>query len=506
VVALLQASVVIIGAGPTGLSLAAQLKRYGIDFIIIEQNEKPTHLSKAIAVQARTLEIFRELGIADKAIAAGRMTTAMNLFFKGNQKASVDLSGLGEGLSPFPFALSLEQSKTEKVLSEYLSDDALKIYWGAVYSHFEQDEKKVTVHFRDHSGQEFTVESIFLVGCDGAGSIVRHQIGATFKGDTVPKIFYVADVLLKSGVITRNQLYMFMISKGFILFFPMEGEGHYRVIGILPEARNDHGNFTFPEIKEEIIKQVEVPLEFQKEIWFSSYKVHSRKANTFRNKRCFIAGDAGHIHTPAGGQGMNTGIQDAYNLAWKLAFVIKGNGGDALLETYNTERMQNAKNLLRTTDRMFDILSGVNRFWNFIRLTFLPSFFKLISKRNLIQKRLFPLISQTGITYHDSFLTIPSKKGKVKAGVRMPYFKLSNGKDILGYLTDPDFKLLYFGAKNKEQFSLKTHSFNEIPSALFGNEKDFYVLLRPDNHISYIGNDPKPIRLLLEKITPNSKL
>ena len=494
----LQTSVVIIGAGPTGLSMAAQLQRYGIDFLIIEKNESPTHLSKAIAVQARTLEIFRELGIADEAVKRGRLTTGMNLFYKGRLKTNVDLAGLGEGLSPFPFALSLEQSKTEKLLSEYI--DGNKILWGTTFSNFEQDERSVTVHYTDKNNTVKKIEASFLAGCDGASSPVRHQMGASFKGDTVPKIFYVADVLLKSNVITKDQLYMFMIKKGFILFFPMEGEGHYRVIGMLPDPDKVKEHFEFSDIRDDIKKQVEVPLEFEKELWFSSYKVHSRKADSFRNKRCFIAGDAGHIHTPAGGQGMNTGIQDAYNLAWKLAFVLKGKGGEALLESYNAERMENAKNLLKSTDRMFDILSGVHRFWNFIRLTFLPPFIRLISHNKFIQKRFFPLISQTGITYHDPYLTIPSKIGNVKAGVRMPYFKLSDGKDILEHLSKPVFKLLYFGNDKEENLPVETTSFTEIPSALFGNEKDFYVLLRPDNHISYIGKDLNKCRELLNAL------
>jgi 2-polyprenyl-6-methoxyphenol hydroxylase-like FAD-dependent oxidoreductase len=411
----------------------------------------------------------------------------LNLFYKGKLKTNVDLAGLGEGLSPFPFALSLEQSKTEELLSEYIDSD--KILWGTSFARFVQDDRSVTIHYTDKNNTLQKIEASFLVGCDGASSPVRHQMGATFKGDTVPKIFYVADVLLKSNVITRDQLYMFMIKKGFILFFPMEGEGHYRVIGMLPDPNKLKEHFGFSDIRDDIINQAEVPLEFEKELWFSSYKVHSRKADSFRNKRCFIAGDAGHIHTPAGGQGMNTGIQDAYNLAWKLAFVLKGKGGEALLESYNTERMENAKNLLRSTDRMFDILSGVHRFWNFMRLTFLPPFIKLISHNKFIQKRFFPLISQTGITYNDPYLTIPSKLGKVKAGIRMPYFKFSNGIDILQHLSKTGFKLLYFGNKKAQDFPINTISFTEIPSAIFGHEQDFYVLIRPDNHISYIGKD-----------------
>ena len=235
---ILRTQVVIVGAGPTGLSMAAQLLRHHIDFILLEKNTCTTIFSKAIVVQARTLEIFQELGIADKAIHEGRMTTAMNLFYKGKRRAAVNLAGLGEGLSPFPFALSLEQSKTEKLLVDYLFENGKQIKWNCTLTHFEQDNNGVTVFYKDENGQEQKIEAAYLVGCDGASSTVRHQLGLSFEGTTEPKLFYVADVILKSTVINKDELFMYMIPKGFILFFPMEGAGHYRIVGILPEAKN----------------------------------------------------------------------------------------------------------------------------------------------------------------------------------------------------------------------------------------------------------------------------
>ena len=179
-----------------------------------------------------------------------------------------------------------------------------------------------------------------------------------------------------------------------------------------------------------------------------------------------------------------------------------------VLKTYNTERVANASRLLQTTDRIFDIMSGVNRFWNFLRLAFLPLLFKLMGKRNLVQRRIFPLISQTGIAYPDSYLTLKSSIGKVKAGDRMHYFVFSNGKNIFSYLTDPSFKLLYFGNNDVDQtywsnskIKVTFHSFKEIPVQLFGNATNFYILLRPDNHISYIGKDIGKCKEVLKEIS-----
>jgi len=503
--------VVIIGAGPAGLSMAAQLLRHNIDFIILEKNEKTTLLSKAIVVQARTLEIFQELGIAEEAIRRGQETTGMNLFYKGRQKVAIDLSDLGKGLSEFTFALSLEQSKTEKLLLEYLSKNAKQVQWKSTLTHFEQDNNGVAVYYKDEQGIEKQLHANYLVGCDGASSLVRHQLNFSFEGSTEPKLFYVADVIIKSSVINRNALYMYMIKKGFILFFPMEGEGHYRIVGILPEQENTAAEYQFSEIEPMIKQAIISPVEFSSLRWFSTYKVHSRKAGAFMKGRCFIAGDAAHIHTPAGGQGMNTGIQDAYNLAWKIAYAVNGGVNTEVLKTYDEERSANAKRLLQTTDRMFDIMSGVNRFWNFIRLRLFPVFLTVLSKNNLVKKRIFPLLSQTGIAYPDSYLTVKSAVGNVQAGNRMPYFVFADGKQIFSYLAEPVFKLLYFGS-NLETNPLATIKmkmsfifFGETPRSIFGNVTDFYVLLRPDNHISYIGKHIEKCRELINKISTGPK-
>jgi 2-polyprenyl-6-methoxyphenol hydroxylase-like FAD-dependent oxidoreductase len=497
--------VVIIGAGPTGLSLATQLIRYGIDFVIIEKNEKTTHLSKAIAVQARTLEIFQELGIAEEAISRGQITTGLNLFYKGHKKASIDLATFGEGISEFALALSLEQSKTETLLLEYIIQHGKQVQWKSQLSHFEQRNDGVTVFYKDANGTDQEIAADYIVGCDGAGSMVRHQLNLPFEGSTEPKLFYVADVVLSSEVINRNMLYMYLIPKGFILFFPMEGEGHYRIVGILPDQEDKE--YTFDDIKPFILRDIISPVTFKALNWFSTYRVHSRMADSFMEGRCFIAGDAGHIHTPAGGQGMNTGIQDAYNLAWKIAYRLNGEVNNKVLETYSAERTQNAKHLLQTTDRIFDIMSGVNRFWNFIRLTFFPLFLSALSKSKFAKRNIFPLLSQTGIAYPDSSLTVKSSLGKIKAGDRMHYFVFTNGRNIFSYLAEPAFKILYFGKETishpleNEKLKINFQAFTEIPGQIFGDEHSFYVLVRPDNHVSYIGKDISVCKRLLDEIS-----
>jgi 2-polyprenyl-6-methoxyphenol hydroxylase-like FAD-dependent oxidoreductase len=505
----LKTQVIIIGAGPTGLSMAAQLVRHKIDFILIDKKEKTTTFSKAIVVQARTLEIFSELGIGQRAINEGRPTTALNLFYQGKRRAAINLSGLGQGLSPYPFALSLEQSKTEKLLADYLAENGKQVKWNTEFSRLEQTNSGVMAYCKTNNGNELRIDAAYLVGCDGAGSLLRHQLGLSFEGSTEPKLFYVADVILNSPVINKDELFMYMIKKGFVLFFPMEGMGHYRVVGIIPDAKDTDREYTFDDVEQTIMREIISPVDFGTVRWFSTYKVHSRKTNEFMKERCFIAGDAAHIHTPAGGQGMNTGIQDAYNLAWKIAYALRGEISQDTLKTYNSERSENARRLLITTDRMFDIMSGVNRFWNFLRLNFFPFLLGLVTKNKTIQKQIFPLISQTGINYPTSSLTIKSSIASVRAGYRMAYFVFPDGREIFSYLADPVFKLLFFGDKNKND-SQEIHnpkirmlflSFGDVPNSIFGDASNFYILLRPDNHISYIGKEISRCKELLNKIS-----
>ncbi|WP_181369424.1 FAD-dependent monooxygenase [Flavobacterium album] len=483
--------VIIAGAGPTGLALACQLLRYGIDLIILDKNESTTYLSKAMVVHARTLEIFDEMGLADKAVAEGQIAQQFTILSHGKTQGQMKIGAFGKGLSPFPFALILEQSKTEQLLAKHLSELGTNVQWKSEIVRFDNTGDGVTVFYKDGQGNEQVIKGDYLVGCDGAASPVRHQIGLTFEGDTQERTFFVADVKMESPLTEDKDAWFVMIEKGFVLFFPMAGEKHYRVIGSVPEDLAKRGKATFADIATDLISQAEIPLEFPEEYWFSTYRVHSRMVESFSKGRCFIAGDAAHIHTPAGGQGMNTGIQDAYNLGWKLAFVLQGKANARLLDTYDEERRTNAVNLLKTTDRMFDILAGTSWLTNIFRLYLFPKLIKFATETPFINKRIFPTLSQIGISYPDSPLTIESSLGKTEAGDRMPWFMI-NGESIYDKLMEPAYKLLYFGNENVAEVTssvpLSKLSFSEIPDP-FESHSDFYIVLRPDNYIAYIGKD-----------------
>jgi 2-polyprenyl-6-methoxyphenol hydroxylase-like FAD-dependent oxidoreductase len=492
--------VIIAGAGPSGLALGCLLSHYGVDFTILEKNDRTTPYSKAMVVHARSMEVFDELGLVDDFLEAGQVTERINILTNGHIAEAIRLGAFGRGLTKFPFVLTIEQSKTETILVEHLNKVSADIRWGSeLLEVLTEATDEVSVTYRDANGQTESLSGAYLVGCDGARSTVRHQLGLAFEGNTDEKTFYVADVRMESSLINKKEGYMNLAAKGFVLLFGLEGDRHYRIIGVVPEEHEDRKNLTFADLRDTIKDQLKTPVDFLEEIWFSTYKVHSRMAESFVQGRCFLAGDAGHIHTPAGGQGMNTGIQDAYNLAWKLAFVLNGKSSPDILESYNQERMANAKNLLATTDREFDFMMGDQPWIGFLKLHVFPLAIKLLTTTHYGNKLGFSALAQLSISYPESSLTIPGSMGSVTAGDRMPNFNVARGVSVYNQLQAPEYKLFWFGpAAVMEQYDLsglngQVHIVEDAPDA-FGGEGEFFAVLRPDNHIAYLGDDLEEVR------------
>lgn len=494
--------VVIIGGGPTGLSLACQFIRHNIDFIILEQNETVTRFSKALGVHARTLEIYEQLGVARTAIERGEIAGKFRLLEGGEVRGELPLSEIGGNLSPYPFMLILEQSKNEELLYEYLKAHGREVLWGTQLEDFTQDEEGVTVRIKNKEGEAGTIRAQYLVGCDGARSPVRHALGLTFEGSTFERMFYVADAQI-DWQLPHDAVQVCLARDVFTAFFPMKGEKRYRIVGTFPEGLDkEEGEVMYEEIEEQIKREARLELEISEVNWFSLYKVHTRRVNRFSEGRCFLAGDAAHIHSPAGAQGMNTGIQDAYNLAWKLALVIKGEASQRLLETYNEERLENAERLLQTTDRMFELGAGSNWFLSFIRTNIFPPLAQYLFSFDLVRRTIFPILSQIGITYRDCSLSdhAADENFRVMGGDRMPYF-LIEGRSIYDWLHEPKFHLLVFSDEAGDLDSVRqelerTHAplvdcqlfpLSERVREVFGTDTSFSLLLRPDNYIGYIS-------------------
>jgi 2-polyprenyl-6-methoxyphenol hydroxylase-like FAD-dependent oxidoreductase len=494
----LKTDVIIVGAGPTGLALACQLTRYDVDFVIVEKAAGVTAYSKALGVHARTLEIYEQIGVAEKAVAQGTVAGRVRLLEGGKVLGEVDLSNVGEGLSAYPYMLVLEQSRNEQLMYDWLKRHGRDVLWKTELETFSRRAETVTAQVKKSSGETQTIEGRYLVGCDGPHSPVRHGLRLKFEGSTFGRLFYVADVRI-DWKFSHDALTVCMAPHGVVAFFPMPGEKRWRIVGAFPEGHEEEaGEVLYEEIEARIKEDAELELEITRVDWFSTYKVHTRHVDKFSSGRCFVAGDAAHIHTPAGGQGMNTGIQDAYNLAWKLALVLEHSARESILDTYNEERLPNAKRLTATTDRMFNLAAGKDWFVGLIRTTIFPPMAKYILGIEAVRKRFFILISQIGIRYRDGSLSEHEGDGEfaVKAGDRMPYF-LVDGESVYDDLRAPRFHLItFFDGRDLGELEEYAHLFDHhvmplSPEALeaFGAAKPFQVLLRPDNYIGLISAD-----------------
>lgn len=494
--------VLIVGAGPTGLALAVQFVRCGVDFRIIDTKETTTPYSRAIGVQARTLEIYDQIGLADKLVSLGHRAEKAKFLKGGVVLGEANLSDLGVGQSPYPFVLLVEQGLHEELLYGHLKGKGHDVLWQHELLSLTDDGDAVTAEVSGTDGTVFPIKAKYLVGCDGAKSLVRHKLGLTFEGDTVERLFYVADIELEwpHG---HDALQVNLGENTLTAFFPLKGENRWRIVGTFPEGHNkDEAAVPYEEIEEQIERDMGVKLDIKKVNWFSVYNVHSRSVNSFSKGRCFVAGDAAHIHTPAGAQGMNTGIQDGYNLAWKFALVLNGYADEKLLATYNEERLVNAKKLLKTTDRFFEFAASEEWLIAFVRNNIFPYVFDTALKFDFVKNELFATVSQIGISYSDESLSSDTGNFRVNAGDRMPWFKIG-GRSIYDDLKEPRFHLLAFGADGAacEEMSAKLEAkwqdeiiLRSLPLAdevkrAFGNEGPFLALLRPDNYIGFLSDD-----------------
>lgn len=498
----IKTDVIIIGAGPTGLSLACQFVRYGINFIIIEKNEGVTPFSKAIGVQTRTLEIYEQMNLAEYAVSQGFAIEKMRLTEGGKVRGEVNLTSAARGMSAYPYVLALEQSKNEQLLYDFLRSHGKEVLWETELETLLQTESGVIAQIKDSQGTSRSLEAKYLVGCDGAHSPVRHAVGLAFEGSTFERLFYVADVEI-DWELSHDAMQIFLTRNGVLAIFPMKGEKHYRIVGVFPEGTDrEESDFVFADIQQRVQDETEIAINIPHVIWFSVYKVHTRHVEKFSEGRCFLAGDSAHIHTPAGGQGMNTGIQDAYNLAWKLALVLNENANTHILDTYNQERLANAKHLLKTTDRMFNLMAGGDWLLNAIRTTIFPPLAHVIMGMDIVKKQFVPMITQISINYRDSELSEHDGDASfsVKAGDRLPYF-LVDGSSVYDRLREPKFHLLTFSDGESNYRALTSEIEGAFASQVdslvvplnprvveaFGSDKPFHVLLRPDNYIGFLS-------------------
>src|SRR5882757_1658589 len=362
--------VLIVGAGPTGLNLALWLNRLGIRIRIIDKVAEPGTTSRALVVHARTLEFYRQLGLADEVVEKGREFVAVNLWVKCQRVGHIELGPLGKGLSPFPYMLIFAQDEHERLLIDYLSRAGVTVERPTELLDCKDRDNQVEARLRLPDDSEQTCTANFIAGCDGAHSTVRHVMNLGFPGGAYARLFYVADVAA-CGPIINGELHVALDEADLLAIFPLHNTGTARLIGtIRNELAEKPDGLTWDDVSTTVIDHLGVHIETVN--WFSTYHVHHRVAEHFQKGRMFLLGDAAHIHSPVGGQGMNTGIGDAVNLAWKLADVLHNRAAPKLLGTYEPERIAFARRLVNSTDRAFTLVSSPGRLARFIRLNIVP--------------------------------------------------------------------------------------------------------------------------------------
>ncbi|HEX5848908.1 MAG TPA: FAD-dependent monooxygenase [Rubrobacter sp.] len=508
--------VLVIGAGPAGLTMANILARQGVPFRIIDKKGGPVRESRALVMHAKTLELLDRLGLADRAVKWGQRMGAIQVFGEGRPAGEISFFDAdADDRTPYPFALVLEQDRTERLLIGGLEEAGGGVEWETELVSLAPTSDGVRATVKSGDGEEETVEVGWVVGADGAGSPVRHYLGLGFEGDTYEQQLFLADVEMDWAHGSR-QVSIDITRAGFYAFFPMPGERRFRLIGGVPEELEGKEHITAEDVQRVLDRHSGWKTRITGVNWSSVYRTHRRMTERFRVGRVFLVGDAAHIHSPAGGQGMNTGIGDAYNLGWKLALVAKGLARASLLDSYEPERMPFARSILNGTDRAFLLQVTTDTAAQRLKILFTPLLFRIASMLPPIRRRAFWFVSQLWTDYRDSPAVArsgPAGEGP-QPGERAPYGFLATGGDagrsIFEEIHGLDHDLLLFEGGRSDTGLPDTVRTGEDLQALagaygapirlhviapgnrslherYGMEAPTLVLVRPDGHIAYRG-------------------
>lgn len=503
--------VLIIGAGPTGLVMACQLLRYGVKFRIIDKQKDRVHESRAFAIQAKSMEIFQNLGLAGEFLKLARSNMDFAFFIDGKKQIEIKFKHFKHQDTPFPSVYFLPQTETERILNDFLERKGVYIERRKELIRFSQDSQNVRASIKNNiTGNTEEIVCDYIVGCDGAHSSTRHVLKLSFEGNAYPQIFNLVDAMIEWPY-PRNKFLFFLGNEGVFVHIPLT----QKISRIMLAKRSDNAeeklstpNLTAIENLASLLTQV--PVKFINPIWMSTFRLHHRGVNLYYQNRAFLAGDAAHIHSPVGGQGMNTGIQDSTNLAWKIALVLRKNTNKDLLKTYETERHPVGKILLKTTDRFFSLLTSSGFLISRLRNLLLPWLIKLLFSKKNLEKRLFWFISQLNIHYDKNqfnYEIIDKSNTRFKGGV-CPGYRAPNAPantlDLFTMLTEKPFNILCFKihdepARSVEKINsliknykewLGVHVFvlsstNKLLFERYGVISSAIYVIRPDGYVGF---------------------
>ena len=557
--AIAKTPVLVVGAGPTGLTMAAELTRHGIPCRIIDKKSGVTDKTKALSVQSRTMEVFEDMGIVDEVLERRRIVSGFSFY---NEDKRIFQVASGELDTPYSFNMLYPQFETERSLYGHLTNLGAEVEWNTEILKLQQ-KNGIKVRLQDADGNVELLEPDYLIACDGGRSFCRKALDIKLKGETFDSEFLIADLTLDwANPPMKDEWHGYFTDQGFVLIASLDGKNSWRIVMEVPwdmQDKSDTSHYeqpTFAEFQKMFEMLDPIPgLKLTEPNWISRFRIHRRIIDRFRHGNVFFAGDAGHLHSPAGGQGMNTGIQDAYNLAWKLALVYRGIARPELLDTYNAERYPIIKRQVQTTDAAFKMMLLRHPVSRAIR----DRLASLLNNIEPVLNRMEQRASMITINYRnspiaDEYRELPLHLGNpIKeiaelgvwrdfgeaphAGDRAPDFTFnSNGVEkrlfeiiqgtshkllmFVGNYDEPDFKEDF-----KQRYSLLKQKYgeaiepvlihiNELPFAVegeisviqddrgelhqrYGAHSHCIYLIRPDGYIGY-RSQPAKLNLFLE--------
>jgi 2-polyprenyl-6-methoxyphenol hydroxylase-like FAD-dependent oxidoreductase len=503
--------VLVVGAGPTGLALAAQLSEYRIRFRIIDAQLDRVHESRALVVQPRSLEVLAAFGVAGEMAERGNPAVTVRLH-AGRRSVAVALGDIGVPDTAYPFLLFLSQAETERILAGHLQRAGVAIERGVRLDGADLAAPQPTCRLRHDDGRIESIIARYVVGCDGAHSAVRQQAGIEFRGAAYPQTFVLAD--LEVDGLQPGEVHAYLTGPGLLFFFPLVAPATWRMLAIRPADHPD-GEVTLPELQGIVEARTPDQLRLRDPVWMTDFRIHLRGASRYRAGPAFLAGDAAHIHSPAGGQGMNTGIQDAVNLGWKLGLVTSGQADPALLDTYETERAPVGQAVLHFTNRLFTLATTRNPAARVARTRLVPVIAPLLLRSTALRAAAFRTISELAINYRHSPASVEghdSPRRGPRAGDRLPDAPIvHNGHPgmLHGAVAGPGYHLLLCGPSDPWPAGVESvtgwpdavtaHRLSAQPEPGVLHDKDgtalrrlglgrfdvAHYLIRPDGHVGY---------------------
>jgi 2-polyprenyl-6-methoxyphenol hydroxylase-like FAD-dependent oxidoreductase len=406
--------VVVVGAGPVGLVAGCELARRGVSVRVIDKLAQPTDQSRAIAVHARSLDMFDRMGIVDELLSTGIKATAMQLYAGHNKLFHIPFGGVD---SAFPFTLTTAQTETERVLGEHLQSLGVTVERGVELVALSQDGNGVHLTLRHHDGTTEEAAASWVIGADGARSAVRKLVGTKLAGSFVGERFLLGDVDAEHSL-DLDSMHTFFAPDGPVVVLPMR-DGRMRFLAEVHDPPGTPLNLHPSQQELQAILDRRIGgIRLVHSHWLTCFEIHHARVPAYRWGRVFLSGDAAHIHSPAGGQGMNTGMQDVFNLAWKLATVIKGDAGDTLLNSYAAERVPVADSVISFTNLLTKAgtLSGAPRRIRNVAI-------RILSHVPAVRRTMADRAEEVDINYRKSPIALGSrlKRAKVVAGDHLPH-------------------------------------------------------------------------------------